>query len=68
MRKYTLEEIRAAEAHGEGFCLSCGHRQEAPQTEQPVTQCEDCWEFAVISAEELLENLEIVDIEGSVER
>ena len=48
--------------------LASGHRQEAPQTEQPVTQCEECWEFAVISAEELLENLEIVDIEGSVER
>lgn len=66
MKKHTIREIEQAAELDEGFCLGCGHRQEMPDLEgtlQTVAQCEQCWEFCVIAAEEVLENLEIVDLD-----
>ena len=65
--KHSIGEIRAAAAQGEGFCLVCGKRQDFPdfgESTQTVAQCDGCWEFGVIAAEEVLENLAIVDLDG----
>ena len=53
----TKEELEDAVEGGEGFCLRCGERQDAPEGNYPFGQCQACNYYKVLSAETLVEAL-----------
>jgi hypothetical protein len=54
MVKITLEEVECAMEQGAGICTQCGSEQLCVEPDAENYECEQCGEFAVCGAEEIL--------------
>ena len=57
MKLLSIREIADAAQQGEGFCLSCGHRQDFLEMRLVLGLCQHCGEYEVASAD-LMERVE----------
>ena len=54
MPEIELEQIISAMERGDGICLVCGSEQSGVEPDADSYQCEQCGEYAVHGAEQIL--------------
>lgn len=61
MMRYDKQEIEEAARAGQGFCLACGEMQDFPAFSNHTPLCVECDEYRVVSAEDVLAVLRLVE-------